>query len=208
MPQIGWFCTAAVFRVKSLTAAAQLAEAVAHVAELEQAGALMTIADDALTVRLTRARWQLERRHIDGAHHISAVARAHGAVSDRARTQDVQLAVAAWPDTVDQRFWRVVLGYDAVSESKLIDPLDHGSMVWMQHLNPTKPLRHAMHVDVSVAREAIADRLAAALAAGGRIVDDSHAPEWWTLADRAGNRVDITAWPDGYPSPVLAGSES
>ena len=29
------------------------------------------------------------------------------------------------------------------------------------------------------------------------IVDASHAPEHWTLADRAGNRVCLCAWPDG-----------
>jgi hypothetical protein len=34
-------------------------------------------------------------------------------------------------------------------------------------------------------------RLEAALAAGGRIVDDSNARSWWTLADRAGNRVCV-----------------
>jgi 4a-hydroxytetrahydrobiopterin dehydratase len=54
-----------------------------------------------------------------------------------------------------------------------------------------------MHVDVSVAREQTEQRVAAALAAGGRIVDDSEAPRTWILADRAGNRVCIAAWPDG-----------
>src|SRR5262245_58509359 len=39
--------------------------------------------------------------------------------------------------------------------------------------------------------------LTAALAAGGRIVDESNAPAHWTLADRAGNRVCLCAWPDG-----------
>jgi 4a-hydroxytetrahydrobiopterin dehydratase len=34
-------------------------------------------------------------------------------------------------------------------------------------------------------------RVAAVLAAGGRIVDDSHAPDWWTLADAEGNEVDV-----------------
>ena len=66
-------------------------------------------------------------------------------------------------------------------------------------LDPAKPLRHAMHVDVSVAREQAEHRLAAAVAAGGRIVEDSHAPAAWILADRAGNRVCIAAWPDGAP---------
>jgi 4a-hydroxytetrahydrobiopterin dehydratase len=71
----------------------------------------------------------------------------------------------------------------------------------MQELNDAKPLRHAMHIDVSVAREQIEARLAAALAAGGRIVDDSSAPGAWILADRAGNKVCIAAWPDGAKEP-------
>ena len=41
------------------------------------------------------------------------------------------------------------------------------------------------------------ERVAAALAAGGRVVDDSGAPGYWILSDRAGNRVCICAWPDG-----------
>jgi 4a-hydroxytetrahydrobiopterin dehydratase len=198
----------AVFRVTSLGAAARLAVAVARVPGLEDAGALMTITGDGLTVRLSRVLWHLEPRHVDLARRVSAVAQAHGAAGDRTRAQEVQLAIAAQPDMVDLGFWRAVLGYSAVADNKAVDPLGHGSMVWMQPLNPAKPLRHAMHVDVSVAREQVAGRLAAALAAGGRIVDESHAPEWWTLADRAGNRVDITAWPDGYPSPAPVGPES
>jgi 4a-hydroxytetrahydrobiopterin dehydratase len=82
-----------------------------------------------------------------------------------------------------------------------IDPLGHGSTVWMQDLDPDKPLRHAMHADVSVAREHAEARLAAALAAGGRIVDDSSAPGAWILSDRSGNRVCIAAWPDGSAPP-------
>jgi 4a-hydroxytetrahydrobiopterin dehydratase len=68
----------------------------------------------------------------------------------------------------------------------------------MQELDQAKPLRHAMHVDVSVARENVKARLEAAVAAGGRIVDDSHAPSHWTLSDPAGNRVRICGWPDGF----------
>ena len=60
-----------------------------------------------------------------------------------------------------------------MADDNAVDPLGHGSTVWMQELDEAKPLRHAMHVDVSVAREQAEARLAAALAAGGRIVDDS-----------------------------------
>ena len=57
-----------------------------------------------------------------------------------------------------------------------------------------------MHVDVSVAGEHVEARVAAALAAGGRIVDDG--TEHKVLADRAGNRVCICAWPDGFTWPT------
>jgi len=34
-------------------------------------------------------------------------------------------------------------------------------------------------------------RIAAALAAGGHLVSDEHAPAWWTLADTEGNEADV-----------------
>jgi 4a-hydroxytetrahydrobiopterin dehydratase len=194
----------AVFRVPSLGAAAKLAEAIAHVPGLDGSGALLTIADGRLSVRLTRGVFRLEERHIELARAVSATARAHGAIADRTGAQDVQLAIAAQPDAVDVAFWRAVLGYARLADDNAIDPLGHGSTVWMQELNADKPLRHAMHVDVSVAREHVEARVAAALAAGGRIVDDADAPAGWILADRAGNRVCIAAWPDGLtPSAPL-----
>ncbi|MEV4261965.1 VOC family protein [Kribbella sp. NPDC049584] len=186
----------AVFPVASLVEAARLAEAVAQVAE---ADVILTLTDRQLTVRLTRGVFRLEERHAEVARAVSAVARAHGAQADRSLAQEVSFAVAAQPDAIDVGFWRAVLGYDELDYDNAVDPLGHGSTVWMQDLDPNKSLRHAMHVDVSVAREEAENRLAAALAAGGRIVDDSTAPGAWILADRAGNKVCIAAWPDGAP---------
>jgi len=187
----------AVFRVQSIGDAARLAGAIANVPGLERSGVLLTMADASLTVRLSRDLWQLERRHVELARAVSAVARTHGATADRAAVQEVQLAIAAKRETTDVGFWRAVLGYAPMADDNAVDPLGHGSTVWMQELDEAKPFRHAMHVDVSVAREHVEARLQAALAAGGRIVDESHAPSHWTLADRAGNRVCICAWPDG-----------
>jgi 4a-hydroxytetrahydrobiopterin dehydratase len=196
----------AVFKVESLGESARLAEAVSLVPGVEP-GILMTVASDRLTVRLTRDIWQLEPRHVEAARAVSAIARTHGANPDRRAVQEVQLAIAAKPDTVDVGFWRAVLGYAPMADDNAVDPLGHGSTVWMQDLDSAKPLRHAMHVDVSVAREYAEERLASALAAGGRVVDDSEAPRWWTLADRAGNRVCVAAWPDG-PAPPDEQDES
>jgi 4a-hydroxytetrahydrobiopterin dehydratase len=187
----------AVFRVGSLSEGARLAEAIAKAPGIAGAGVLLTLADTHVTVRLTRDIWNLEPRHVQLARTVSAVAREQGAVPDRGAVQEVQLAIAAKRDAIDVGFWCAVLGYTPIRDDNAVDPLGCGSTVWMQELDQAKPLRHAMHIDVSVAREHVKARLEAALAAGGRIVDASHAPRYWTLADRAGNRVCLCAWPDG-----------
>jgi 4a-hydroxytetrahydrobiopterin dehydratase len=194
---------AAVYVVHSLSEGAALATAVAQVSGVEKSGALITIGDRRVSVRLTRGVEFIEPHHVDLARAISAVAQQHGAAPDRAAVQEVQVAIAARPHELDVGFWRAVLGYDVLADDNGIDPLGHGSTVWMQDLDPGRPLRHAMHIDVSVAREHAGRRLAAALAAGGRVIDDSEAPAAWILSDRAGNRVCIAAWPDGSVRPPV-----
>jgi 4a-hydroxytetrahydrobiopterin dehydratase len=49
----------------------------------------------------------------------------------------------------------------------------------------------AIHVGVWVPVEQAEARVTAALAAGGRLVRDTFAPSWWTLADAYGNEVDV-----------------
>ncbi len=186
----------AVFKVGSLIQAAQLAEAVAALPGLEER-TVMSVSRDHLSIRLTREMWGTEARHIEVARAISRLARERRATADRGAVQEVQVAISTKPDDIDLGFWRAVLGYAPLHEDNALDPLGHGSTVWMQDLNPEKSLRHAMHVDVSVAREVAEQRLAAAVAAGGRIVDESEAPAAWILSDRAGNKVCIAAWPDG-----------
>ena len=198
---------AAVFRVGSLAEAAGLAAAVAEVPGLDGSGALLTLTGDRLTVRLTRGVFRLEARHVELARAVSETARTQGAVADRAAVQEVALAIAAKPDAVDVGFWRAVLGYAPLAEDNAVDPLGHGSTVWMQDLDPDKELRHAMHVDVSVAREQAEARVADALAAGGIVVDDSEAPSNWILSDRAGNKVCVAAWPDGAMPPGSASAD-
>lgn len=188
---------AAAYEVGSLAAASDLAHEVAQLPGMPDSGVLLTLSDRRLTVRLTRGVEFLELHHIDLARAISRVARRQGAVADRGAVQEVQFAVAARPGDLDVDFWRAVLGYDTLADDNGVDPLGHGSTVWMQDLDPAKPLRHAMHVDVSVAREHAPRRLEAALEAGGRVVEESEAPAGWVLSDHAGNRVCIASWPDG-----------
>lgn len=187
----------AFFRTNSIKAAAKLTSEIAELPFVLGPTIRLTASEDGVSVRLTRDVWQIESEHIGMAKAISITAREHGAVPDRSALQEVQFAIAAKADMIDVGFWRAVLGYSLAADDNAIDPLGHGSTVWMQEINSSKPLCHAMHIDVSLPREQVQERLAMALAAGGRVVDDSHAPSHWTLADRAGNRVCIAGWPDG-----------
>ncbi len=159
----------AVFETGSLVDAAELAEQVAGLADAEVSGMVLTVTAGGLSIRLTRDMWQLEQHDIGLAQRISAVARTYGASPARASASEVQLAIAAKPDESHIEFWRAVLGYAPASDDNAIDPLGHGSTVWMQGQTEEKHLRHAMHIDVSVPREHAEARVSAALNAGGRV---------------------------------------
>lgn len=187
----------AVFQTKTLTDAAALAQSISLLPGLVGTPAHMSIVTKSLTIRLTREVWNTEVEHIAIAREISKIANSHAAVADPSMVQEVQFAIAAKPDAIDVGFWRAVLGYQPMLDDAGIDPLGISSNVWMQDLNVDKPLRHAMHIDVSVSKEHAQSRVDAAVAAGGVIVDSSEAPSWWVLADRSGNKVCVVAWPDG-----------
>jgi 4a-hydroxytetrahydrobiopterin dehydratase len=187
----------AVFLTNNLADTAELARAVARLPGLEGSHAQLTIVSKRLTVRLTREIWKIDAEHINLAREISKVAKSLGAVADPNQVQEVQFAIAAKPDAIDLTFWKAVLGYDPMLEDNAIDPLGVSSTVWMQDIEEGKTLRHAMHIDLSLSKEGAQARVDAAVKAGGVVVDDSHAPSFWILADRSGNKVCVVAWPDG-----------
>ena len=187
----------AVFQTKALADAAALAQSISLLPGLDGTPAHMSIVTKSLTIRLTREVWNTEVEHIALARRISEIARSAGAIADPSKVQEVQFAIAAKPDAIDIGFWRAVLGYQPMLDDAGIDPIGLSSNVWMQDLDPNKPLRHAMHIDVSVSKEHAQSRVDAAVKAGGTVVDSSEAPSWWVLADRSGNKVCVVAWPDG-----------
>jgi 4a-hydroxytetrahydrobiopterin dehydratase len=187
----------AVFLTSSLIDAADLARAVAQLPGLDGTNVQLSIVSNRLTVRLTREIWKIEEEHITLAREISSIAKSLGAVAEPNQVQEVQFAIAAKKDAIDLKFWQAVLGYDPMLDDNAIDPLGVSSTVWMQDIEEGKTLRHAMHIDVSLSKESAQARVDAAVAAGGIVVDGSHAPSWWILADRSGNKVCVVAWPDG-----------
>ena len=126
--------------------------------------------------------------------NISAVAQELGAPAGPAAVQDVQVAIdtLAGPQLI--AFWRAVLGYRAVGNEDLVDPRGRGPSMWFQQVEAPRQQRNRVHLDVSVPHDQAEARVAAAIAAGGRLVNDQHAPAWWTLADAEGNEVDVATW--------------
>jgi 4a-hydroxytetrahydrobiopterin dehydratase len=76
----------------------------------------------------------------------------------------------------------------------LADPNGRLPRIWFQEMDEPRTGRNRIHVDVAVPHDQAEARVAAAIAAGGRVVFDRYAPAWWTLADPEGNEVDIATW--------------
>ena len=125
------------------------------------------------------------------ARQISAAARTLEVQADPTAVQSIQLTMDALVTADVRPFWRVVLGYREVGDDDLVDPRGRGPSIWFQPMDAPRLQRNRVHVDVFVPHDVAEARVAAALAAGGRLVDDSHAPHWWTLADAEGNEVDV-----------------
>ena len=111
--------------------------------------------------------------------------------ADPGSVQSVQFTIDALVTAEVRPFWRAVLDYREVGDEDLLDPRGRGPSIWFQPMDGPRSQRNRVHVGVFVAHDAAEARVAAALAAGGRLVDESHAPDWWTFADAEGNEVDV-----------------
>ncbi len=124
---------------------------------------------------------------------VDAAAQDLGLEADPERVQTVSLAIAQHPDVDVRPFWTAALGYEAVGAGAQ-DPIQRGPYLSFQRLD--RRGRGRSHVDVSIGADDLVRRTAAALAAGGRIADDSYAPDWIALASPENHGVDLVTWPD------------
>ena len=121
--------------------------------------------------------------------------------SDASRAlQLVEIAVDAMDIPAIRPFWKAVFAYEdelpAGPTSALLDPQRQGPPIWFQQMDAPRPQRNRIHIDLYLPDDQARARVEAAVAAGGSIVNDANAPEWWTLADPEGNEVDVAPWPD------------
>ena len=184
------------FRTGSFATGVALVEAIGKLADAANYHPDVDLRSDGVTVRVGTRSAGLRERDVELARQISAAARELGVPVDLTGLQIVQVAIDALviPDVLP--FWRAVLGYRGVGDEDLLDPHFQGPPFWFQQMDAPRPQRNRIHIDVYVPHDQAEARVAAALAAGGHVVSDENAPEWWTLADAEGNEVDVAPWPD------------
>jgi 4a-hydroxytetrahydrobiopterin dehydratase len=189
----GFACT--YFQTGSFGTGAALAQAISEITAAANHHVDVDLRPEGVTVRLfTHDPGGLSNHDVELAREISAAARKLGVQAEPSAVQHVQIAIDALVTAELRPFWRAVLGYQTVGEEDLLDPLRRGPSFWFQHMDTPRPQRNRIHIDVYVPRDHAEARIAAALAAGGHVVSDAHAPDWWTLADAEGNEVDLAIW--------------
>ena len=99
--------------------------------------------------------------------------------------------------------WAALLSGSAESQGRgspsdeIRDATGRVPNLWFGDVDEHESTRQRFHIEVYVAPEVAAQRIAAALAAGGTVVDDSDAPSLTVIADQDGNEgvvcVDVSA---------------
>jgi len=188
----------AFYRTASLANAAEFVRAIGELPDTDNHPPDIDVRRDGVTVRLitfTSDFGGMTTQDLEIARQISAAAKKLGLEADPSAVQSM-IIIPGWtapPEVIP--FWRAMLGYvpriDSPDED-LVDPHDRGTGFWFEGMNEPRPDGGgAIHVAIFVPYEQAEARIAAALAAGGRMVRDEFAPQWWTLADAAGNEADI-----------------
>jgi len=187
----------AYYRIGSFAEGARFVAAIAEVADATAHFPDVDLRPDGVTIRtFSREDGALSDRDVELARKTSAVARELGLEPDPSQVQTVGIAVAQGAGADVRPFWAAALGYRFLGAEDAIDPHRRNPHLWFHELGSGRPGRGRVHIDVSVPADQAEARVAAALAEGGRIADDSHAPEHWTIASPDNHGIDIAAWSD------------
>ena len=136
---------------------------------------------------------QVTQRDLDLAGRISEIARERGIAAAPTVLSELELAL----DTADLAaagpFWAALLTGrpDALQGDDVIDPNGRAPLLWFQQTDAHPTPRQRFHLDLWVPHDVAAERIDAAVAAGGRVVDDDQAPSFVVLADPEGNQVCV-----------------
>ncbi|HET8570070.1 MAG TPA: VOC family protein [Candidatus Limnocylindria bacterium] len=188
----------AFFRAASFAEGARLVQAIGDLPGVDDEHPEVDLRRDGVTVRMLALQDDyagMTRGILELARGISAAAKRLGLRGDPSVVQSLLVIPGATSRAEVMPFWRAALGYEPRRDSPaedLVDPHGRGVPFWFEEMEEPRPDGGgAIHMAVWLPYERAEERIAAALAAGGRMVRDKFAPSWWTLADPAGNEVDI-----------------
>jgi len=188
----------AYFAVASLADGARLARAIGALDGSGPGRPDVDLRAGGVTVRLVTATddsYGMTTDDAELARRISAAARELGFAPEPSLVQTVMPIVI---DALDipsvMPFWQALLGYvrrpDSPDED-LVDPRGRGPSLWFEQMDAPRPQRNRLHFACWVPSETAEARVQAAIDAGGTLVTDEFAPDWWVLADPEGNEADI-----------------
>ena len=189
----------AVFAAASLTDAASIVTPI--VAAAGRFGILpdIDVRPEAVVVRIPYRSDDGIRAAATGfAAEVSEAAAELQLTADPSRTQSVGIYVAQHSEADVRPFFMAALGYEAFGDTDAMDPLRCGPQLAFNPITGDTPARGRTHFDVFVPADQARARVDAALAAGGRLADDSNAPAWWSLASPDNHGVDIASWTDTF----------
>jgi 4a-hydroxytetrahydrobiopterin dehydratase len=136
---------------------------------------------------------QLTQRDLDLARRISEIAREQGIAAAPGSVAELELALDSADSAAVGPFWAALLtgSPDALDGDDVVDPHGRVPLLWFQDTEPHETPRQRFHVDLWVPHDVADQRIAAAVAAGGRVVDDTNAPSFVVLADPEGNKACV-----------------
>lgn len=220
---IGWAYLLGTLRttvlVPSMTAAARVGLTIAVACEPDADEHLrLDLRSDRIEVSLqTRAISAVTQHDVSLAQEINDsladLTPAPNAVPTRP-VEALELAIDAFDIAAIRPFWKAVLAYAEepgreTEADSLVDPAGQLPTIWFQQMDEPRVQRNRIHFDLTVTHDAAEGRIAAALEAGGQLLDGSHARAFWVLADAEGNEVCVCTWQDrDARQPIIAPTDS
>lgn len=178
----------------SFVAGLELVTAVTEAAEAADHHPDVTLTYPRVDIRLlSHDTGGITQRDLDLAARISEIAAEQGVVAELAAPTLLELALDTADGAAVAPFWAAVLTGDAanVDGDDVTDPTGQVPLLWLQGTEAHEEPRQRFHLDVWVPHDQAEARIAAAVAAGGRVVDDTRAPAFTVLADAEGNKACI-----------------
>jgi 4a-hydroxytetrahydrobiopterin dehydratase len=132
-------------------------------------------------------------KDIDLARKISAIAKRYGLEADPAAVTQLEVGLDTAHEDKVGPFWSVLLtgSVDNKVRDSVFDPSNRLPAIWFQRTGEHETPRQRWHFDLWLAPEVADQRIAAAVSAGGTVVDTTEAPSFTVLADPDGNRVCV-----------------